>query len=127
MLPNFEKLARDWQRSAQRHGIELGVVIIPAREQVTYALLERRGILDQADPEFRDLVEWQNQLDQLIENVLDEIGIANVNALNELVRAMQEAMEAGHNFYPARDDHPLEDGYRVIAQAAQRLWQMLSN
>jgi hypothetical protein len=126
MLDNFRKMAADWRNLSDETGVPVGILIIPSRERVVYALLERRGLLDQADPQFREWAGTQVRLEKAVADMIGEIGFPLADATAKVTEAFDAAVGAGRDFYPQLDDgHPYEDGYRAYAEMAVALWDAM--
>lgn len=123
MFANFGKMARHWQSEARRTGVPVGILIVPSRERSIYALIERQGLLEETDPEFRRLIQSQILLEQNVVSLLQELGIPFEIATDRVVDTFEAAVRDDRAFYPLLDDgHPFEDGYRAYADAAAALW-----
>lgn len=127
MLPDFGKLAASWYRNAKSRDIKLGVLIIPGRAQVIYRYLEKEQLLDQTDPDFMAIAQEQNRFEEDVKEILGQIGIPYVDALDEVVDAFDDTLTEGGVFYPSTDTHPLENGYHAYGHAAVRLWREMSD
>ncbi len=126
MLDNFGKMAADWRDLSKRKGVPFGILIIPSREHVLYALLQRRGLLDQADPQFREWAGNQVRFEQAVAKMIGEAGIPFADATSKVAEAFDAAVGEGRDFYPLLDDgHPYADGYRAYAEMAVALWDLM--
>lgn len=126
MLDNFRKMAADWRDLSEQKGVPVGILLIPSRERVLYALLERRGLLDRTDPQFREWAGTQVRFEQSVAGLIGGIGIPLVDATAKVTEAFDAAIDEGRDFYPVLDDgHPYEDGYRAYAETAVALWDRM--
>lgn len=113
VLKDFLRKAR---RETQARKIRLGVVLIPSKPRVFYSYLKEKGY--KLSDEYEQLVVNEDRLRRSTIAFMTKIGVPSDDALP----GTEEALRKYKNMYPASvDGHPLDMGYRIIAEAAAEL------
>jgi hypothetical protein len=121
MLANLERMAPPWAQLRDA-GVQVGVLILPARERVVYGHFEKAGRVHELDETFVAQMANQIALEQKCAGILAHAGVPYRLALDDVVTAFDAALQAGRRFYPDDEDgHPYEEGYAAYAQAARAL------
>jgi len=118
----FLEMALDRIKStAQEYGIEVYFLIIPTEARVITEYLSRT---EEAPP----LPGWVDQTAAaeaahiaVLMQTLGAMGFTALDATDHVVEAYGSALRAGESFFPCRDSHPLQAGYRAYAEAASEL------
>ena len=113
LLKDFLQKAK---RETRARNIKLGVLLIPSKERVFYRYLKEKGY--ELSDEYEQLVVNDDKLRKNTMAFMKTIGVPSADVLPD----MEDAIRKYRNVYPpATDGHPLEVGYRVIAETAAKL------
>lgn len=115
---NSKKLFLDDRAAARDASIGFSVTIVPSKERVLHAWLERRHVA--IDETFAGMMESELSLVQAYTSFFEANDIAHGDALPDVLDAFERVLEAGGEFYPRGNGHPLADGYSAYAEAAIR-------
>ena len=116
---NSQKLFLKLRDRAAARGARFMVLLIPTKFQVARDFLREQG---EPVPE---LLEASAASVQRLEDAylvfFRENGIAALSAAEQLGSRFRASMGEGNDFYPRDDEHPREEGYAAIAEAAMEL------
>ena len=109
--------------TAQEYGIEVYFLIIPTEARVITSYLSQTGGA-QPVPAWVDQVATAEAAHiAVLMQTLAAMNFAALDATHLTVEAYGRALRAGESFFPCRDSHPLQAGYRAYAEAALPLLQ----
>ena len=109
----------DASRALADKSIELAVLIIPSKERVIQAWAAQREA--PRDDEFDSIVASEQRLTTEFTSFFSDAGIAYIDALPDVVAALDAALKEGERFYRLNDGHPYAAGYAAYAKSAERL------
>ncbi len=116
---NFENSKRFLIEDAKRaddKSIGFLVLIIPSKERVLYEWMTRRD--REVTREFAAVVKNELSLTQEYVRFFEKNEIVYVDALLDVVIALDRAVKDGGQLYPDGNGHPLRVGYQAYADAA---------
>lgn len=112
----LKKYLKKAKHETQSRNIRFGVLLIPSKERVFYRYLKEKGYT--LSNEYEQLVANDDKLRINTLSFMQEIGVSSTDVLP----AMENAIRRHRNVYPpATDGHPIEVGYQIIAEAAEKL------
>jgi lysophospholipase L1-like esterase len=115
----------EWQKISKPG--QLGILILPSKEQVFEEwLVKNKNNYNQLS-EFSQYTNGQIKLQEIIENDCIRYKIPFENALNDMVDLVQAVMNENGDIdalYPD-ESHPNKRGYLMYSKAAQRLYNKM--
>ena len=109
--------------TAQEYGIEVYFLIIPTEARVITGYLSQTGEAPPVPPWVDQAAAAEAAHIGALTQRLAAMDFTALDATGRIVEAYGRALRAGEIFYPCRDSHPLQAGYRAFAEAASDLVQ----
>ena len=115
---NSQKFLIEGKQKLASASVGLVVVIIPSKEQVLYEWMAGRG--RDGPAEFARFVKNEIFLTSEYISFFEKNDIAYVDALPDVVSALDNTLKEGGKFYKNWDGHPYRRGYEAYSKAAIR-------